>query len=1844
LDPEENAVSATWNVTNGQSIQAAIAGAADGDTIVVGAGIYAENLTIDKAVTIQGANAGIDGTGARGSETIIKGTTTVTAAGPVTIDGVEVFNTSSASGQFIGVSVHTAGDVTIENSVFFSPVANGSNEDRAINLDTSAQGHIVIANNLITGDATGKFSTASWHRGIWSDGAASQLDVTGNTFQNVRSGMNLDGYDDAHTNVSANTFANGGTGIAIGTPVTSAITGIHDNTFKDVGDDFNLKNVDAAHPQSFDADATHNVAVASGGDAVGVLHVLGTLGADTLTGTAGADVLDAADLPDGIRDSADNTLQGLGGDDTLIGSNGNDTLDGGAGTDTAVYTAPVTSAMLTDDGLGHFVVTTGGAEGTDTLSGIEKISDGAGHHILLVGNGGYANIQDAIDAAVAGDTIRITAGTYSGHVDVNKDVTLEGANHGIAGSGVRGAETVITGGMKISAGGASVDGVAISGSYDTSGTPDITSPPNIGVLIGSANVTFVNSVLTGDELVSRPFGTTSLATGLNFEDNLVQNWTRGAYFTDGSSGSITDNAFLNNANGVFSEGMSFVVTGNTFSGSAGSDVSGYTTSATFDVSTVLHDNTYSSTLAQPISLYLLGPDGQVVNGSDAATTFHVEYHTGDATVHGGAGSDAISYSDDSAGVTIDLAAGTATGVGGTTTFTSIENAVGGSGNDSIIGSSGANVLVGNDGNDTYVVDNAGDVVMENPNQGTDLVLSSVDYVLGANVENLTLTDAASNTQTFDGMTLGAIHNGENGWQVLGPARDQAVVDLGGGNHAFHISSDPASGDFGGPYSPALSVAAGEPGLSLYQNQSIKFDFQAVSPTVDGSRLEIDFANASGTDRNNYMVIESTDAGLRIAVNEPSATATGDWTTDDFSAFTGNRTLITGVDQTVSHHLEMRLTYVDGSDNDHIDIYLDGALIGSTTTFENYREFHLGQDHDVAAAANLTSRVLFRTGNAGQPSDGPGGLNQGFNVDNVTTSVYNNTSGTGNEDANVITGNSGDNVLSGLGGADTLSGNDGNDTLIGDAGNDTLDGGAGNDTLDGGAGIDTAVYTGTLARPHGESGHWEVDSGAIGAGTDTLSNIEIIQHAGGRYLLVGNDGFADAAAAAAYATRPGDTLVFATTPGGMVTIDLGASDDTHDLTIGDDSVDVTTGGGDNHITTGGGDNHITTGDGNNQITTGDGNNQITTGDGNNQVTTGNGNNQINTGNGNNTVTTGGGDDHVTTGGGADTIHTGGGNDVVHAGGGDDAIIGGQGGGNDFYDGGSGVNTVEYASATHGVTVDLNEILRSGDSIIGDVLANATLPADTLVGYAQGADIGTDVLINVQNVVGGSGNDTIIGNSFSNMLDGGAGADVMIGGLGNDSYFVDTGMDATIENANEGIDTVFSTTHLRLATNVENLTLQGSADLQAYGNDLANTLVGNSGSNILDGDVGADTMMGGAGNDVYYVDNGSDHVIENANEGNDAVFSTVHYVLPTNVETLVLQGGSANLQGYGNSLDNALFGNAGDNLLDGRGGADVMVGGAGNDVYFVDNAGDQVIENPGEGNDAVFSTAHYALSANVETLVLQGSADLQGYGNSLNNVLIGNAGSNLLDGRGGADIMVGGAGNDVYFVDDPGDQVIENPGEGTDAVFASTHYQLSANVETLVLQGSADLQGYGNSDANKLYGNSGSNLLDGGAGADIMRGGAGNDVYIVDDPGDLVFENASEGNDAVFASINYTLTANVETLVLQGSANLSGTGNSGANTIVGNSGNNTLDGGAGADVLVGNAGNDTFVFHAGQANGDLVVDFASGADSLQFVGYDASATFTQTDAHHWQVNFNGGASHETIAFMNGAAIQPTDFLFT
>jgi Ca2+-binding RTX toxin-like protein len=610
-----------------------------------------------------------------------------------------------------------------------------------------------------------------------------------------------------------------------------------------------------------------------------------------------------------------------------------------------------------------------------------------------------------------------------------------------------------------------------------------------------------------------------------------------------------------------------------------------------------------------------------------------------------------------------------------------------------------------------------------------------------------------------------------------------------------------------------------------------------------------------------------------------------------------------------------------------------------------------------------------------------------------------------------------------------------------------------------------------------------------------------------------------------------------------------------------------------------------------------------------------------------------DDIITGSSQEDILFGDAGNDNLDGGAGNDVLRGSAG--NDTLAGGADFDTVDYSDAGSGVTVDLGPTTPQDTGGAG---------IDTLTGFEKiiGSNF-NDVLlrgfVTSATLVGGYGNDTF--------HDHNAGNDTFDGGFGTDTVSYITGAtDSVIVNLAAGTATSVGGS-VNTLISIENATGSDGND-QLYGDDLnPNRLEGRGGNDLLNGGGGApDTMLGGTGDDAYFVDNTSDQAIENANEGNDSVFTSVIFSLGTNVENLILQG-SADLQGYGNSGANVLYGNTGNNLLNGGGGIDLMVGGAGNDTYFVDDPSDACFEVANQGNDTVFASCNYGIAADVENLILQGSADLQAYGNNQANVIYGNTGNNLINGAGGIDLMVGGAGNDTYFVDDPSDSCFEVANEGNDAVFASCNYGLAADVETLVMQGSADYQGYGNNTGNTIYGNSGNNLINGAGGADVMAGGSGNDTYFVDNVGDGVLENSNEGTDSVFTSVNYTLAANVETLVLQGAGNINGTGNSLANSLFGNTGNNTLNGGAGSDAITGNAGNDTFVFNVGEANGDQIVDFAgNGAgigDSLQFSGFGAGATFTNIDATHWQVNYNGGASHDIITFTNGSSIDASDFQF-
>jgi Ca2+-binding RTX toxin-like protein len=321
--------------------------------------------------------------------------------------------------------------------------------------------------------------------------------------------------------------------------------------------------------------------------------------------------------------------------------------------------------------------------------------------------------------------------------------------------------------------------------------------------------------------------------------------------------------------------------------------------------------------------------------------------------------------------------------------------------------------------------------------------------------------------------------------------------------------------------------------------------------------------------------------------------------------------------------------------------------------------------------------------------------------------------------------------------------------------------------------------------------------------------------------------------------------------------------------------------------------------------------------------------------------------------------------------------------------------------------------------------------------------------------------------------------------------------------------------------------------------------------------------------------------------------------------------------GESGNDTLTGSSQGDELDGGTGADSMTGKGGDDTYIVDDAGDTVTEAVGEGTDEVKSSISFTLPANVENLTLTGSSNINGTGNTLANTLVGNSGNNTLDGGSGADSMSGGAGNDTYVVDNAGDTVTESAGGGTDTVQSGVTFTLGANIENLTLTGSSNINGTGNALNNTLTGNSGNNTLDGGTGADSMSGGGGDDTYVVDNAGDTVTENASEGTDTVQSSVTFTLGANVEHLTLTGSANINGTGNALDNTLTGNSGNNTLDGGAGADSMSGGAGNDTYVVD--NASDTVTENASEGTDTVQ-----SSVTYTISDADVENLTLTGSSN--------------------
>jgi Ca2+-binding RTX toxin-like protein len=326
--------------------------------------------------------------------------------------------------------------------------------------------------------------------------------------------------------------------------------------------------------------------------------------------------------------------------------------------------------------------------------------------------------------------------------------------------------------------------------------------------------------------------------------------------------------------------------------------------------------------------------------------------------------------------------------------------------------------------------------------------------------------------------------------------------------------------------------------------------------------------------------------------------------------------------------------------------------------------------------------------------------------------------------------------------------------------------------------------------------------------------------------------------------------------------------------------------------------------------------------------------------------------------------------------------------------------------------------------------------------------------------------------------------------------------------------------------------------------------------------------------------------------------------------VLGGTAGNDIIFGFGGNDTISGFDGADYLDGGIGADTMTGGAGDDTYVVDEAGDQVIEGPGAGNDRIITSISYTLSGTVfvETLeAVAGVSAINLTGNYLANSLIGNDGANQLHGGGGADSLTGLGGDDIYYTDVAGVQVIEASGGGFDQLYTSVSYQLALGSEVELLStnntaGTGAINLTGNASNQTVVGNNGANQLHGGGGTDTLIGYGGNDIYYTDVAATQVVDGVGEGFDQLYTSVSYVLgSGEIELLSTNDAAAtvaIDLTGNQFGQLVLGNAGANVLDGKGGADTLVGYGGADTFAFTSalGGGNVDVVADFVSGTDKI------------------------------------------------
>ncbi len=471
-----------------------------------------------------------------------------------------------------------------------------------------------------------------------------------------------------------------------------------------------------------------------------------------------------------------------------------------------------------------------------------------------------------------------------------------------------------------------------------------------------------------------------------------------------------------------------------------------------------------------------------------------------------------------------------------------------------------------------------------------------------------------------------------------------------------------------------------------------------------------------------------------------------------------------------------------------------------------------------------------------------------------------------------------------------------------------------------------------------------------------------------------------------------------------------------------------------------------------------------------------------------------------------------------------------------------------------------------------------------------------------------------------------------------------------------------------------------------------ITGTAFADVITGSFGADTINGGGGKDVI-----------NAGAGNDSIAAGENNLGNTDPGGATINGGNQNDTIDGGSKNDVLNGEAGNDIVRGNGGNDVLLdsgggvdsldGGAGNDTLIgsrssgdsgalvlaggadddtinftgINNAGVTILGGTGAdtiqlfsatgaftmtlgtGKDFVWLQAAAGLNLGTRTITITdfqagADGDTLGFGVLLNATLTNyNAGSNPFA-SGHARLLQVGADTRLQIDADGGansfvDFAILQGVTSTQLVTANLGFDPAGPAINIITGTPGPDVLNGTAGADDIFGLGASDIIDGGAGSDSLRGGAGDDSYILEGQADIVYENAGEGNDTVFAGAGYYLWANIEALTLAdvggGTANdffgvgneLDNvlTGNSGSNLLIGLAGNDTISGGGGVDALFGLEGNDVL-------NGDAGIDYLVGG-----TGNDTLNGGANPDALYGQEGDDsivGGASFDTDIFVGGS----------